>query len=238
MLVAAGQAAKGHVGAGGANVEAFHDVLRGLAHGLAVEQAEALEAAQPFDEEVLGHAHVDDAANGVSVFRHDADAGGGDVARGFAGERLALHEEAAFAGGLHAGQHGRQFALAIAFDTGHGHDLAGFDDEGEVVQAGHAIGIAHGEAIDHQGGLGFGGAFCLGLMGTFQSGRAQRAHVALDHGAHQCIQVLRGVLGSGGDAATAQYRGALGDLLDLGQLVRHQHHAAALVGHALAHVQQ
>ena len=66
----------------------------------------------------------------------------------------------------------------------------------------------------------------------------ERVGVALDHGAHQGID-LGGRLGRRRDhAAAAQHGHAIGDLLDLGQLVGDQHDAAAAFGDAAADLEQ
>ncbi len=102
--------------------------------------------------------------------------------------------------------------------------------------------------------------FFRGRLGCFGRGRLRRAiravrrarwraehracagtqaiEVALDHRAHQAPDLP----GRGGrlrhHAAAAQHGRAVGHLLDLGQLVGHQHHTAALRGDALAHCEQ
>ncbi len=140
----------------------------------------------------------------------------------------------------HAGQHGRELALAVALDPGDADDLAAAERQGEIVEPRHALRIADGEAVDLEnvGFLGCRGADRRDWRGSSGRRGGAAVGVAIDHGAHQGID-LGGRIGRGRDhAAAAQHGDAIGGLLDLGELVGHQHDAAAAFGDAAAHVEQ
>ena len=247
LLVAAGQAAEGHVGPGGAHVEAFHQFQGRAAQRGAVEQAEALETVEPVQRQVLGQAHAGDAAHSMAVFGHHADACGGKGLRCRPGHVLPAHEEAAVAGRRHTRQCGRQFRLAVAFDASHADDLAAVDDQREIGEPRRAFRVDHGQAVDLQrlvggwtGCLGGGdlvvrAAMCAGRHRTQHRAGAggQTVQIALDHCPHQLRHLLCRRRRMRHHTAAAQHCDTVCHLLDLGQLVRHQHHAAALGRDAL-----
>ena len=244
----------GDVGAGGAHVEALHHASAAPAQRAAVEQAEAAKALEPVEHQVLGQAHAGDAADRVPVFGHDADAGGGERLRRGArsSSRRATKKRPSLAGVM-PDSTAAELALAVALDAGDADDLAAVDDQREAfasrvtpcasrtvrpstcsVIVGRARRLVSGAATRRPSS-----------SSARRPRRAWRSAPAPRPSRSRWIiaRTRRSISCAGVDrlrdhAAAAQHRDAVRHLLDLGQLVRHQHHAAAARGDALADREQ
>ena len=190
------------------------------------------------------------AADRMPVFRHDADAGGGERLRRAAGQIASppMKKRPSVAA-IMPDEHGDEFALAVALDAGDADDLAAVDDQREVVETRDALGdrarsgrrpAAASTSLSPWSGSGEAPT-CVTALEPQHRARAVLSsafEVALDHRAHQRVDFARRRVRTGDHPAAAQHRDAVGDLLDLGELVGHQHHAAAARGDAAADLEQ
>ena len=144
----------------------------------------------------------------LAVLGHVAQAHQAPLAHRLAGEVGAQQGDGAGVG-LEDAQHGaHQLGLAVALHAGHPDDLAPVDSQAHAVHHG-AVLIAHGEALDHQGGLvGDGGLPGVGdgqLRADHHLGQVVGGRVAGVHRAH--------------GPALAQHGDGVGDLEHLVELV-------------------
>ena len=114
-------------------------------------------------------------------------------------------------------------------------DLAGADFQGEVVEPHGAVAVVHGEAVAHQGEALRRRPRRLDgrrLVGARPSATSSGLQLAADHGLDQRAHVGVGHALVGDQPAGAQHGDAIGDLGDLGELVRDQDDGAAGIGDA------
>ncbi len=135
LLIAAGQFVELGFARGGADAQILDDGLGALGLLGMVDDAMARDRAEKAQAEILAQRQIEEDAFGVAVVGDEADAGVAECAGPLARDRHVLDADLAAVAAIDAGRGADELALALALDTGQADDLAGMDDEIDLVEA-------------------------------------------------------------------------------------------------------
>src|SRR4051812_17844710 len=214
LLQVAAREAGGRVrDAGGADVEALHDLAREGRDARAADQPAAGEAlALPAAEQrVVDERERADGAVAVALLRHVAQAQPAPGRGAEVADRAAVEADRVGGPGALARQRGQQLALPVAGYAGHAQHLAGAQLEADVPQR-YAVRLGGGEREVRDGEADLADAAAAG-------GAAGLAHLAADHELGQAAGALLARVGAADDAAAAHDGGAVAQAPDLVELM-------------------
>ena len=223
LLVAAGERAHRQGGVVVFDVQPLQPAGRGVFQRFRREaRQQAADAVQHRHRGVVADGLRLDEAEVEAVFGNVGDTCGNGVAVAAEAHRLAVQEQGAAVGTVHAEQRQRQFGAPCAQKTGDADDFPGMQGEVDVLKLALARQVARSEH-----------GFVKRRRRTHRFFQLQSGHQT-----RQGFRLRRFRVQHFNDAAIADDRNAVGDIQHFGEAVRHEHHGNAVRLHFLHRLQQ